>query len=127
MASQRSFIMIKPNHFSFIQAYITYVSFQAILCIQKCPIFSGNFVEFFFLLIYYHYKKCLPLQNLRLYYAKRKITLAIVQHNFLPFVVVPIIFSVFHLYLLYNEICLLIKILNPRAQWRYFFRIITFN
>lgn len=111
MASHRSFTTIKPNHILFMQAYFTFVNSQTIYFTQNCPLFLWNFVELFFLLSC-HYKICLPIENPECY-SKTKIILVIVQHNFLPFQVVPIIFSVSHLHLLYNKICLLIKILNP--------------
>lgn len=113
MASHRSFTTVKPNHVLFMQAYFTFVSSQAIHFTKNCPLFLWNFVELSFLLSHSHYKTCLPIENHGLCYSKTKITLIIVQHNLLPFQVVPIIFSVSHLHLLYNKTCLLIKILNP--------------
>lgn len=113
MASHQSFTMMKPNHNLFMQAYFIFVSSQVIYFTQNCPLFLWNFIELFFLLSHCHYKTCLPIEIPGLCYSKTNIILIIVQHNFLPFRVVPIILSVSHIHLLYNKTCLLIKILNP--------------
>lgn len=104
MASEQALVVVKSNHFSFVQSFSIPVSYQVILSVQNCPLFFQAHIRFFFLsLHHYNHEQCLPIEKLKFWSAIIKIILEAIEHLSL-FKSVPITFSTFHVHFLYNII-----------------------